>query len=111
MAKKRKEPARSTVPSETRAAEALTVGWLLSVMTAGLCELGSGLALALRTVGPGLDFAARYLFFAALVIGVVSLILAAGVYRVRRVAPPRGVTVVGLAIGAAPLVVVLLMSF
>ncbi len=109
MAKKRrKQPARPGPPSESRAAEALTVGWLLAVMTAGLCEVGSAIALALRALGPGMELAGRYFFFAALVMGATSLILAAGVFKSRRVRPPRGITVVGLVIGAAPLVVVLL---
>ncbi len=109
--RRRKAAAQSAATSESRAAEVLTVGWLLAVMTAGLCELASGIALALRPLGSGVEFAARYLFFAALVMGVTSLVLAAGVFKSRRVPPPRGITIVGLAIGAAPIVVLLFMAF
>jgi len=109
--RRRKEharPARAALPSESRAAEALTIGWLLAVLTAGLCELGGALALALRELGPGIELAGHYLFFVALVMGATSLILAAGVFKSRRVPPPRGITVVGLVVGAAPFVVLLL---
>ena len=111
--KRRKQPtrARAVEPSESRAAEALTVGWLLAVTMAVLCELGSAIALALRDLGPGAQLASSYLFFAATVMGATSLILAGGVFKSRRVPPPRGVTVVGLAIGVAPLVVLVLASF
>jgi hypothetical protein len=108
MAKKRRKPISPAGPSESRAAEALTVGWLLAVMTAGMCEVGSAIALALRHLGSGMELAAGYLLFAAAVIGTASLLLAAGVFCARSVPPPRGVSVVGLAIGAVPLIVLLL---
>jgi hypothetical protein len=109
--KRRQEAARSTLPEESRAAEALTVGWLLAVMTAALCQFGGALAWALRDLGPGAALAMRYFFFAALLIGLMSLVLAGGVFKTRRVPPPRGITIIGLVIGVAPLVVMALMSF
>jgi hypothetical protein len=109
MAKKHK---KSTVapagPAESRAAEAVTVGWLLAVMTAGVCEIASAAALGLRSFGPGLELAAGYLFFVALVVGAISLLLAVVAYASRRVPPPPGLLVVGMVIGGAPLLVLLL---
>jgi hypothetical protein len=111
MAKKhKKSPALKPVATESWAAEVLTIGWLLAVMTAGLCEVGSMIALALRSTGAGMELAARYLFFAALVVGALSLLLAAAVCATRRAAPPRGILVASLAIGAAPLLILLLME-
>src|SRR4051812_43696413 len=108
MAKTRRKPAASpAAPAESRAAEALTVGWLLAVMMTFLCELGSAGALALGRFGADMSAAAAYLLFAALVMGIASLALTLGVLQVRRVSPPRGVTVVSLVIGAAPLLVFL----
>jgi hypothetical protein len=80
-------------------------------MTAALCEVGSAIALALRALGPGMELAGRYFFFAALVMGALSLLLAAAVFKTRRVPPPRGITIIGLTIGALPLIALLLASF
>jgi hypothetical protein len=112
MAKRHKKSAAAPPsPPESRAAEAVTVGWLLAVMTAGLCEVGSGIALALRSAAEGLALAASYLFFAALVIGTLSLALAAAACATRRVPPPRGILVAGFVIGVAPLLLLLLLQF
>ena len=105
--KRRKRSVSPAPPSESRAAEALTVGWLLAVMTTFLCELGSVGALALGSLSSEMSVAAAYLLFAALVMGIASLALTLGVLQVRRVPPPRGVTVVSLIIGIAPLLVLL----
>jgi len=108
MAQRRKKrSAASDGPAESRAADALTVGWLLAAMTAGLCEAGAAAAFALRGLGPGAELAISYLFFAALVVGGLSLLLLAGAFVTRRVSPPLGITVIGLAIGAGPLVMLL----
>ena len=76
-------------------------------MSTFLCELGSVAALALGSLDASLASAAAYLLFAALVTGIASLALTVGVLQMRRVSPPRGVTVVSLVIGAAPLLVLL----
>src|SRR5262245_42189822 len=106
MANKRRQPAPSSAPpNESRPAEVLTVGWLLAVMTTFLCELGSVGALAMASLGAEMSVVAAYLLFAALVMGIASLALTLGVLQTRRVAPPRAVTLVSLAISIAPLLV------
>jgi hypothetical protein len=98
------------LPAETRAAEAATVGWMLSAMVALVCELGW---VALRwwlTAHPGgqvLPALADLLFFSALVVGTVTLLLTPVVLRSRRVLPPRGITVFAVVVGAAPLLTLL----
>src|SRR5439155_192970 len=67
--RRRKQSPSAARSSESRTAEALTVGWLLAVMMTGLCELGSVIALALHGLGSETAPAAAYLFFAALVVG------------------------------------------
>ena len=93
--------------SETRAAEALTVGWMLSVMTTFACDLAAVAARLVHAARPGLErvvVLGELLLFAAVVSGVVSLLLAAMVLRVRQVAPPRGITTFALVVAVAPLV-------
>jgi hypothetical protein len=107
VAKRRQEPRPHSL-SETSAAEAVTVAWLLAVMTALVCELGSAASLWLGRGKENIALLGSYLFFAALVVGAVSLILAGVVLRVRRVRPPHGVTILAIVVGLAPLVALLL---
>ena len=93
--------------TESRAAEALTVGWMLSVMTTLACELGVVAAKIVHAAWLQMERLAvlgELLLFAAVVSGLVSLLLAAMVFRVRQVSPPRGVTTFALIVAAAPLV-------
>ena len=93
--------------SDTRPAEALTVGWMLSVMTTLGCELGVVTARVVHAAWPDLErivVLGELLLFAAVVSGLLSLLLAAIVFRVRQVAPPRGITAFALIVAVAPLV-------
>lgn len=89
--------------------EALTIGWMLTVVTTFVCETAFVLVRSLnRAAQPSLTMLAGLLLFAALVTGIVVLIMTPVVLRGRRHAPPRPVTIVSLLIGAAPLVMVAL---
>ncbi|MDZ4782414.1 MAG: hypothetical protein SGJ19_19385 [Planctomycetia bacterium] len=91
---------------ESRSAEALTIGWLLSVMTTLLCVCG---ALVARWIGVArLPVLSGLLLFAALVIGVASLGLGVLIRRVRSVPPPRGVYVFATVVGILPILAVIL---
>lgn len=106
-AKKRKATAKASAdpPGETRAADAATIGWMLSVLAGLVCQAASlGLAWLARMDPnrPQLDMAASALFFAALVIGVVIAAMTPFVYKLRRVLPPRSITAFALFVAAMP---------
>lgn len=110
--KRRGKPAKSDkpitlTPSETRAAEAVTIAWMLSVMMTLMCELVSLAALVFGQTR-GLVFLAVYLFFTSVVTGVCSLVLAFVTVRVRQTPPPKGIIVFSLVVGSTPLAYMLL---
>jgi hypothetical protein len=106
--KQRKSKSRAAeLPSESRAAEVATVAWMLSTMVALVCELGWVGARWWLAGHPGEPIGgalAGLMFFSALVVGAVVIVLTPVVLRSRRVLPPRGITFFALVVGAAPLV-------
>lgn len=109
--KQRRQPARVATP-ESRRADTLTIGWMLSVLTALGCEFGWALARMLAAWQPtSLHFEVlqRLLLFAATVVGLVSMGLAAVVTRMRREAVPASVVAFALIVAALPLVVIALL--
>jgi hypothetical protein len=96
---------------ESRAAEAATVAWLLSALAAALCQIGGGAAWLLRGESMGLKYLAGYLLLAAIVAGVLSLLLLAMVLRWRKVRPPPGLVWGSVIVGVAPLGVVALLQW
>lgn len=89
----------------------MTVGWMVSVLTTLVCEL-VGLSLqawaAARPEVAGLGRFSAFLLFVAVVSGTVALVLQGIVWKVRRVSPPRGISVFALVVSAVPLVVAIL---
>ena len=112
MRPKKPQKKRSPPPHpDAFAAEVLTVAWMLTVITALGCELGSAAARIYLAVSPNAQVAAvvsEVLFLSAVVAGLLSLVLAAAVFKVGRVRPPRGVTVFAIVTGIAPLAALLL---
>jgi hypothetical protein len=110
MSKKRKaKQAPPTVASETRVADAMTVGWMLTVMTALVCQAGLVGARAVEYYKPDLEALSvlgELLLLAALVFGVMSLVLAPIVLRLRRTPVPPGITIFAVAVGLTPLAIV-----
>ncbi len=100
--------------TDPQTVEMLTVGWMLSVVTTLICEVGFVLARAyLLLVDPTasrMGVLAGMLLFAAAVVGVISLVLCAVVVKLRRAPPPQGVIVVAVVIGAIPLLAMALGS-
>ena len=96
-------------PAESRGVEAVTVFWMMSIMTTVVC--GGVAALVSLAVGdrPGAEYPrlfARLLHFSAIVSAAVSLVLLGVVLKVRSEPPPPAVTwfavvVALLVIGAA----------
>jgi hypothetical protein len=91
---------------EHRAVEILTVGWLLTVITALACEIGSlASSLAVSQFGAGIIVGrlAGLLLFAAVIIGFISLIIAPVVLKSRKTPTPRVVIVVAICAGILPM--------
>jgi hypothetical protein len=110
--KPRRHHHKSTAPAsrysqETRAGDATTVAWIVTVVMTLLCDLGavaahywsSGYANA-----RGVVMFRELLLFSGAVIGIVSLMLLPVMLKVRRVPPPTGVIVFAVCVAAAPLV-------
>ena len=108
MATRRKKAKQPFTPPETKAADAVTVAWMLAVTCALMCEVTTSALRAYLVFAPDrpkIAMLAELLLFAALVSGIVSLLIVPVVLKVRRVVPPRPVTIVSLVVGVAPLVV------
>lgn len=110
MARKpRPAPATPQPPAEDLTAEALTIGWLLAVLTTLLCEIGAVIAFWLGA--QRVPVMGGLLLFSALVIGLCSIGLGELVRRYRRVPAPRGVTVFALMVGLLPIVAAIINAF
>jgi hypothetical protein len=85
---------------------------MLSVLTVLVCELAfaavRGYLLIVDSEAPRLEMLLAELVFAALVVGIVSLVLALAVVKAGRTPPPRGILVFSIVVGAAPLATLLL---
>jgi membrane protein YdbS with pleckstrin-like domain len=101
---KRKKRSKPQATTESRSMEVLTIGWMLMVVTTLGCEVGFVAArwISGGTQGP-LMMLSQLLLFAALVIGLVTLLITPVVVRGRRLPPPPAVTAFAVVIAAAPL--------
>lgn len=106
MKRKHRTPARDE--NAPRTVEILTIGWMLMVVTTLACEIGFVLARGLAADGDSLMALSAVLLFAAVVIGLLALLLTPIVLRHRRTAPPKGILVFATIVSAMPLVVLLL---
>ncbi len=111
MTRRRKKRAKTNTTGESRGAEWLTIAWMLSVVTTLVCEFGSVGArwcASLLADRPLLGVLSEILLFAAMVIGMISLVMTPAVIKIRRARPPRGILVFAVAVAAAPVLVVFL---
>jgi hypothetical protein len=103
--RKKKLAGAPAAPAESQAAEAATIGWMLAVLTATVCELG---VLAARLYfnwhpdAAGVGTAGELLLFSSAIVGLVVLALIPVVYKVRRVRPPTAVTAFAVIVGVLP---------
>jgi hypothetical protein len=107
--KRKPKQARPAVASEARVADAMTVGWMLTAITALVCQAGLVAVRAVEHYQPeaaALGVLGELLLFAALVFGVISLVLAPIVLRLRRTPVPPGITIFAVAVGFTPLAIV-----
>jgi hypothetical protein len=103
--------------NESRAAVALTVAWMLSCMSTAL---GMLTVLALRLLMLAFPVAAGgkhplaqvsgVLLFVALITGVACVAFTPLVYRVRKTPPPSPITVGAVLIGAAPIILLIILN-
>jgi hypothetical protein len=105
--KSRHHPPRAA-PSESRAGEAITVAWTVTVTTLVICEMvGLSATVAGRfTQDPrGVRMISGVAQFCALVLSVLSLALLPVVYRARGVPPPLPLVVFAVIAASLPLIV------
>ena len=105
MPKRKKNRAAPAGPVESQAAEAATIGWMLSVLTLTFCELGVVAAWLYYHWRPDIAFAGmvgELLLFASAIVGLVALLLIPVVYKSRRIKPPTVVTAYTVAAGIVP---------
>lgn len=86
---------------------------MLTVMMTCLCEVGAfALGVWLRNSAGGTSFELLrgILLFAAVVLGLVTIILTAIVWRLRRVPPPMGITLFALVVAIVPMLTIVIQS-
>jgi hypothetical protein len=108
---KHDEP-RAFNSGESRAADFLTIGWLLATFTTLVCELGGAAAVWIARGKPealGIAALGLVLVVAAVVTGLLSLLLLAAAWKLRIAKPPRGITVFALFVGLAPVAMLTLL--
>ncbi|HEX6962593.1 MAG TPA: hypothetical protein VF175_12045 [Lacipirellula sp.] len=119
MAKRKTKPRRPSKPAaqpprryseETRAGDATTVAWVVSVIMVLLCDIGAAAAHWWSrdyANSGGIALFKELLLFAGAAIGFVSLALLPIMLKVRRVPPPTGILVFAVCVAAAPMVAIL----
>lgn len=111
MAKKKRSSkvASHSAPSQTvesRAAEAVTVAWMMSVMMTLFCGGAAALLwLAVQNAEshPNAVLFGRLLHFSAIVTALTSLALACVALKMRRVPPPKSVTIMAMIVATLPI--------
>lgn len=101
--------AREEAPAESRASDAVTVCWTVSVTTLLMCNIAAIAAQLYARRHPqarGMLMLGEMLLLAGAVIGVASLALLPVMYRVRRSPPPPGLVVFAVCAAVAPILAV-----
>ncbi len=115
MVKRKPNPKNPPPRDPNPTVEFVTVAWMLSVMTALVCELGFVAARAylffVNAETVPIQVLATMLLFAALVIGLIALGLMMIVVRMRRVTPPRGILTFAAVVSIAPVAAMILKLF
>ena len=109
--KTKKIPRQSAQPIESRASEALTVAWTVTLTTLLFCNLATIAAHFYILATPdakSMKLLREMLLFASAIVGCLSLTLLPFVHRYRRIPPPKGLVVFGACLAIAPILVVVL---
>ena len=100
-----KKPTRHRPTAETRAAEVVTICWMLTVLLTLACEI-AGIAANLYVWqvpdAARIELLAGILRFAAVALGVLALMMMPVVWRTRRHPPPRAVGIFAVIVCATP---------
>lgn len=107
--KKRAAHRNDKLPRESSAGEALTVAWTVTITTLLFCNIaivGAHIFSWKYPDATGIRMMKEMLLLAGSLLGVVSLLLLPVVYRVRVVAPPKGLVVFGACLAIAPVLAV-----
>ncbi|HEX5105729.1 MAG TPA: hypothetical protein VFV87_18040 [Pirellulaceae bacterium] len=103
---------------ESRSAVALTVVWMLTLMSTTVALVMTAIAWLVVLAFPvaagrahPLGFLPGLLVFVAATTGSLCLLLALLVHRVRQIPPPLAITVAAALIGVAPLVTIAILAF
>jgi hypothetical protein len=110
----KREKAAAGIPDESRAVEAITAIWVLVIANTLLCLLGSAVAQGYVNAFPGANAVlvlSRLLLLAALVLGVVLLLLTIAVLKLRRQRPPLGVTIFAVLVGITPIAATIVVQY
>lgn len=97
-----------TASSESRAGDAVTVAWTVTVTTLVICEvfvLSLLVYVRFKPNAAGMLALVGFFQFSSLVLAVVAVALLPVVYRVRRSRPPRAVVVFALFAASVPFLV------
>lgn len=102
--KAQKRNAKQGRSRESRSTDALTIGWMLMVMTALVCELGflAARGFAGAESGGSMAVLMLLLLLASTIIGLGVLLLTPVVIKIRRDPPPRAIIVFSVVVGMAP---------
>ena len=103
----RSNPHSRPAPTETRAAEAVTIAWTVTVTMLVVCELmGLAAVLYIRSApdAAGVRSLAGAAQVCALTLAVICLTLMVVVYRVRRVRPPVAYTAFAVVVTLVPFI-------
>jgi hypothetical protein len=110
-AERQRQSAATAPAAEDRAVEALTVGWMIAVLTTIVCQVGAWISMWLVGSNPaatGLALLAWLLSFSAIIVGLLTVMLTILAVRSRREPPPKVITVGAVLAGLLPLAAIFL---
>ena len=107
---KRSRPGDGREPAESRASEAVTIAWTVSVtgvLVADLIVVAAHWYVRGHPQSQPAQMLEAIMLLSAALMGAVSLALLAMVWRTRRLKPPQGYVVFAGLVAAAPIVVLI----
>ena len=113
MTKKSTKPARKRIasgdrePAESRASEAVTIAWTVTVtgvVAANLIVVAANLYSRTQPESQPARAFEAFMLLSAAIVGAASLALLPVVWRTRRLKPPQGYTVFAALVAAAPII-------
>ncbi len=93
-----------------RGVESLTVGWMVSVVTTLICDLAAAISrLYVVWINPAtrLELLSNVLWFAAAVLGLITLFMTPIILKSRREPPPTPILILAIVVAGVPLLAVL----